>query len=68
MRRQQFPKLAGIERERVARAMRQDYESGLTLRQVAAKHERSVGGTRDLLVEAGTTFRHRSRIATGSSR
>jgi hypothetical protein len=52
-----LPKLAGAERQRTAAAMRQDYEYGLTLRQVATKYRRSIGGTRTLLLEAGTVFR-----------
>lgn len=52
-----LPKLAGTDRQRVATAVRRDYESGLTLRQVAIKYGRSIGGTRGLLLEAGTAFR-----------
>lgn len=52
-----LPKLAGAERQRVAAAMRKDYEFGLTLRQVAVKYGRSIGGTRGLLLEAGTALR-----------
>jgi hypothetical protein len=53
----QLPKLEGAERQRITKAMRKDYEHGLTLRQVAAKYGRSIGGTRALLLEAGTVMR-----------
>jgi len=61
-----LPKLAGAERKRIATAMRKDYEYGLTLRQVAAKYGRSIGGTRGLLLEAGTAFRPNTRGGAAS--
>lgn len=51
------PRLKGAERTRIAKAMVKDYNRGLTLRQVAEKHSRSVGGTRTLLLEGGVAWR-----------
>jgi len=50
-------RLTGAERQRVAKAMVKDYNAGLTMRQVAEKHGRSVGGTRRLLIEGGVEWR-----------
>lgn len=52
-------RLAGERREKVANVLRKEYEAGDSIRALKERHQRSYGQTRNLLVEAGTTFRHR---------
>lgn len=53
------PVIKGAERIALRQAMRQDYESGMTIQQVRAKHGRTYGTTWVLLHEAGTEIRPR---------
>lgn len=54
------PQISGQARANLREEMRQDYEvEGLTVKQLAAKYERSYGLTHQLLMEADTQMRPR---------
>lgn len=56
------PILSGEERIRIRQAMRDAYERGRTIPQVAAEFGRSYGTTHVLLHEAGTDIRPRGGV------
>ncbi|MGW3044004.1 helix-turn-helix domain-containing protein [Kitasatospora sp. NPDC001159] len=49
----------GAERESLARDMRQMYDAGASVREIAEKYERSYGSVHRLLSMASVTFRPR---------
>lgn len=57
-RRSGSPRLTGAARDRLTASMLKDYRAGLTMRQIAEKHRRSLGLTRRLLVEGGVQWRY----------
>ena len=55
--RRSLPRLTGEERSSVGKQMREQYDEGLSIRQIASKYGRSIGGTRRLLEENGVVYR-----------
>lgn len=53
------PQLRGPEREKAKSRAAELYATGSTIRSIAADLDRSYGGTRALLVEAGVVLRDR---------
>lgn len=67
--RRSLPRLTGEERCSVSKKMREHYEEGMSIRQIAGEFGRSVGGTRRLLEENGVVFRGRggpNRVRTAA--
>ncbi|MGZ4620081.1 MAG: helix-turn-helix domain-containing protein [Frankiaceae bacterium] len=57
--RRSLPRLTGEERSSVGKQMREQYDQGMSIRQIASKYGRSIGGTRRLLEENGVVYRGR---------
>lgn len=58
------PRVTGVERKRLAKSLRQDYDRGATIRFLAEDRDMSYGTVRQLLLEAKTTLRGRGgRVA-----
>lgn len=53
------PQLRGADREKAKSRAAELYATGATIRSIAAELDRSYGGTRALLVEAGVILRDR---------
>lgn len=61
-------RLTGPERASMAALLAKEYEAGESIRQLAVKHGTSIGRTRNLLVEAGVSFRTRGGATRGRRR
>ena len=67
--RRSLPRLTGEQRCTVGKKMREHYEEGMSIRQIAGEFGRSIGGTRRLLEENGVVFRGRggpNRVRTAA--
>ncbi|MGV2914617.1 helix-turn-helix domain-containing protein [Streptomyces alfalfae] len=60
------PRLKGTERKAVAARLGRDYDSGATIRALAAEHAMSYGTVRQLLLEAGARLRRRGGRLPGA--
>jgi Helix-turn-helix domain len=60
-------RLQGPERAKIAALLAKEYEAGASIRQLAAAHGTSIGRARNLLVEAGVSFRTRGGATRGRS-
>jgi hypothetical protein len=54
-----YVRITGPERVKLGRALLAEYDKGASIRQLAARHGRSIGSVRRLLIDAGVTFRSR---------
>lgn len=62
-------RITGADRQKLARKLLSEYQRGASIRELAAKHSRSIGGVRRMLIEAGVEFRSRggARRRAGST-
>jgi hypothetical protein len=58
-------RLQGPERAKIAALLAKEYEAGASIRQLATAHGTSIGRARNLLVEAGVSFRTRGGATRG---
>lgn len=54
-----YTKITGTDRKQLARVLKQKYERGSSIRELAGEHGRSYGFVHTMLTEAGTELRPR---------